>query len=215
VTVRHGVNRGVAAARTTGVLKAVELGAEAVCFHDDDDHWEPERLARGFGPFADPGVAMTYANQHRIDESFSQTGAVNVIWTSPTRSYRRMLIDGLVRGRLYFPFQTAMFRTSLCRELVPFMPVRESEDLDFALRALKLIRTTPGLREVHIPEVLAYHVSSADSLSATDENNRIREGVHREIFAGHVPGPLVSLMFALSKRIIRPAGITLGRARRI
>lgn len=213
--VRLPVNRGVAAARTTGVARAAELGATAVCFHDDDDLWLPNRLADGFAPFADPKVAMTYGDQQRIDDSFLDTGEVNVVWASTTRGYWGTIADGLLRGRVYFPFQTAMFRTEICPQLLPFMPVRESEDLDFALRALRLIRRSPGRRAVHVPRLLAYYVSSIDSLSQTEANRAMRQGVHRQIFSQHVPGPAVDLLFTLSHRLLRPAAIRLGRARHV
>jgi hypothetical protein len=76
-----------------------------------------------------------------------------------------------------------------------------------------LIHRSPNLHAVYVPQVLAYYVASRDSLSQTDENNRIREGVHREILAEHVPRPVVDVMFAVSNRILRPVGVRLGKAR--
>lgn len=213
VTVSHPRNRGVAAARTTGAETAIALGAELVCFHDDDDLWRPNRLAAGAAPFQDPAVALTYAEQQRIDDSFLHTGRVNVVWQSRTRSYHRTVLDALFRGRLYLPFQTVMLRADLCRRLLPFMAVREAEDLDLAFRALGIINQDPSLRAVRLPLVLAYHVVSTDSLSGTDENNRIREQVHRDILARAVPRPVVNAMFGLSRRVVRPVGVHLGRAR--
>lgn len=213
VTISHPGNRGVAAARTTGAETAIGLGAELLCFHDDDDLWRPNRLAAGAAPFRHPAVALTCAEQQRIDDSFLQTGRINVVWQSPTRSYRRTVVDALVRGRLYLPFQTVMLRASLCRQLLPFLAVSEAEDLDLAFRALRTIERSPTLRAVRLPEVLAYHVVSTDSLSVTDENTRLREQIHRDILAGAVPRPVVDAMFGLSRRVIRPVGVRLGRAR--
>lgn len=212
-TITHPRNRGVAAARTTGAEAAIDLGAELVCFHDDDDLWRPNRLAAGAAPFRDPAVALTYAEQQRIDDSFLRTGRVNVVWQSRTRSYRRTVVDALLRGRLYLPFQTVMLRADLCRQLLPFLAVREAEDLDLAFRTLHTIDRHPTLRAVRLPDLLAYHVVSSDSLSGTDENTRIREQIHRDILAGAVPRPVVDAMFGLSRRVVRPAGVRLGRAR--
>ena len=214
VVVRHDQNRGVAAARTTGVEVAIEHGASLLCFHDDDDYWPPDRLALGAGPFQDPETALTYGEQHRIDDSVHATGDINVVWSSPSVGYRRAIFDGLVRGRVYLPFQTVMLRTDLCRRLIPFKAVRESEDVDFALRAMGIIHRDPNLRAVHVPHVLAYYVTSPDSLSQADENIRIRESVHREILAEHVPRRLVDVMFAFSNCILRPAAVRLGKARK-
>lgn len=211
--VRHGINRGVAAARTTGIARAAELGADLVCFHDDDDLWVPNRLSLGTAPFADPAVAMTFGHQKRISDSYLESGEIEEVWSCPSRGYWGTIADGLLRGRVYFPFQTAMFRTELAAGLLPFMPVRESEDVDFALRALRIIKRTRGLRAEQVPQLLAYHVSSVDSLSESDTNNRIREDVHRQIFRRHVPALLVGGMFTVSSRVLRPTAAVLGRAR--
>jgi glycosyltransferase involved in cell wall biosynthesis len=214
VVVRHDQNYGVATARTTGVKVAIEQGASMICFHDDDDFWPPNRLALGAGPFQDPTTALTYGVQHRVDDSVHHTGDITVVWSYPSVGYRRTIFDGLMRGRVYLPFQTMMLQAELCSRLLPFEPVRESEDVDFALKAMALIHRTPNLRAVYVPQVLAYYVTSPDSLSQTDENNRIREGVHRAILAEHVPRPLVDVMFAFSNRILRPVGVRLGKARK-
>jgi hypothetical protein len=105
-------------------------------------------------------------------------------------------------------------RAELCSRLIPFKPVRESEDIDFALRAMGIIHRSPDLHAVYVPHILAYYVTSPDSLSQTDENNRIREGVHREILADYVPRRLVDVMFTLSNRILRPVGVRLGKAQK-
>ena len=215
VVVRHDQNRGVAIARTTGVKVAVEQGASIICFHDDDDYWPPNRLALGAGPFQDPATALTYGVQHSIDDSVHHTGEINVVRSLPSVGYRRVIFDGLMRGRVYFPFQTVMFRAELCSRLIPFKPVRESEDVDFALRAMGIIHRAPNLQAVFVPHVLAYYVTSPDSLSQTDENNRMRESVHREILAEHVPRRVVDVMFAISNHVLRPVGVRLGKARKL
>lgn len=215
VVVRHDRNRGVATARTTGVKVAIEHGASLICFHDDDDYWPPNRLALGAEPFQDPETALTYGEQHRIDDSVHQTGEINVVWSSPSVGYRRAIFDGLIRGRVYLPFQTVMLRAELCSRLIPFKPVRESEDVDFALRAMAIIHHSPNLKSVFVPHVLAYYVTSPDSLSQTDENNRMRESVHREILAEHVPRRVVDVMFAISNHVLRPVGVRLGKARKL
>jgi glycosyltransferase involved in cell wall biosynthesis len=210
--IRQETNQGVAVARTTGVKAGIDTGAVALCFHDDDDLWLPDRLVAGFAPFADPAVAMTYGDQHQIDDSFLTTGEVTVVWSSRSRGYWGTIAEGMIRGRPYFPFQTAMFSAELCRALVPFLAVRESEDNEFALRALKTIKRNPKLRFARLPQLLAYHVSSPDSLSLTPENRAIRDDVHRAIFAQHLPRPVVNVMFELSRRVLRPAAIRMGRA---
>ncbi len=119
VVVRHDQNRGVATARTTGVRVAVEQGASIVCFHDDDDYWPPDRLALGAAPFQDPATALTYGDQHRIDDSVHQSGEINVVWSSPSVGYRRAIFDGLMRGRVYLPFQTVMLRGGVVQSTDP------------------------------------------------------------------------------------------------
>ena len=121
------------------VRVTVKQGASICLFHDDDDYWPPDRLALGAAPFQDPATALTYGDQHRIDDSVHQSGEINVVWSSPLVGYHRAIFDGLMRGRVYLPFQTVMLRGELCSRLIPFKPVRESEDVDFALRAMGLI----------------------------------------------------------------------------
>ena len=78
-----------------------------------------------------------------------------------------------------------------------------------------LDRCSTGKGPVFVPHVLAYYVTSPDSLSQTDENNRMRESVHREILAEHVPRRVVDVMFTFSNRILRPVGVLLGKARKL
>ncbi|MFV0259999.1 MAG: glycosyltransferase family 2 protein [Acidimicrobiales bacterium] len=212
VAVHHPVNTGVAAARSTGVAAAVAHGAHVLCFHDDDDYWDEHRLVRGYAPFADPAVALTFGEQLKISDAIHSRHEIVELWSAPSRGYRSSLLDALIRGRVYFPFQTAMIRTDLCGPLLPFKDVPESEDLDFVLRAWAVIERTPGLSAVRLPEILAYHVGSADSLSYRDENRSIRSQVHREILAEHMPRPVVDLAFALSNRVLRPLARRIGRA---
>lgn len=70
--VRHGVNRGIAAARNTGILEA---RGEFIGFIDQDDLWFPDKIEKQLNAFADcsadvgmvfSDVAMTDANGRRL-----------------------------------------------------------------------------------------------------------------------------------------------------
>jgi len=84
--VRHTQNRGVAAARNTGLTEA--RGA-FIAFQDSDDQWLPEKLERQTRAFEEhPEAAVVYSDMHRI----CSDGRV-LYFRSPT----------IVRGRLVNP----------------------------------------------------------------------------------------------------------------
>ena len=93
--------------------------------------------------------------------------------------------------------------------------VSQSEDLDYALRALRLIAHDPQRRAVRVPDTLAYHVASFDSLTFDPHNIAIRESVHRAILAEHLPRCVVTAGFEVAARLFRPVGVRLGKAREV
>lgn len=62
--VRHEENRGANAARNTGIR---ESSGEFVAFLDDDDTWDPTKLARQVEAF-DEGVVMVYTGSRSVDD---------------------------------------------------------------------------------------------------------------------------------------------------
>lgn len=76
--IRHQTNKGPNAARNTGVEAA---SGEYVAFLDDDDRWEPEKLARQVGVFESgpDEMGVVSVGWKRIDDD----GRVDTTWLPP------------------------------------------------------------------------------------------------------------------------------------
>lgn len=146
--VRLAENRGLPAARNAGL--AVALGA-FVAFHDSDDEWLPDKLARQRAVLAThPEVDVVYGDMDRV----AVDGRV-----------RRLRSPTIVRGRLIDPatrfwqsYLLAMQPVLMRRHCLHTLRFDERlirlEDLDLHLR---VARTATYL---HVPEpVVRYHAS--------------------------------------------------------
>jgi glycosyltransferase involved in cell wall biosynthesis len=63
--IHHPHNRGVAAARNTGIGAARGV---LLAFLDDDDRWMPDKLAKQVPLFADPAIGLVYCGVAIVDE---------------------------------------------------------------------------------------------------------------------------------------------------
>ncbi len=68
---RHAVNRGLAAARNTGIAAVT---TEIVALLDSDDTWHPEKMARQLPAFARPDVALAFCDFRRVDAAGTPVG---------------------------------------------------------------------------------------------------------------------------------------------
>jgi glycosyltransferase involved in cell wall biosynthesis len=126
--VRHIRNRGVAAARNTGLT---EVHGAYIAFQDSDDQWMPEKLERQMRAFEKhPEAAVVYSDMHRV----CSDGRV-LYFRSPT----------ILRGRLVNPqtrfwqsYMLAMQPALVRRACFDGRPFDEGlgafDDLDFYLR---------------------------------------------------------------------------------
>jgi glycosyltransferase involved in cell wall biosynthesis len=223
VAIRHEVNQGAVAARNSGLQAAFVHGAKLVCFHDDDDWWLPGRLRLGLEAVERdlPGgvrVMLSMGEQVQVSERIHRDATVEPIWSDRTLRYWPALIRALVKGSIHIPFQTCLFRTELAQLVGGFRSFEASgtvdEDLDFALRALRLIQREPNWKAVVVPEVLAYHVVSSDSLSARPAAIVLRRSVQKLMLAEHLPRLVVNGAFFFAHRVTRPALARLRSVRR-
>lgn len=220
VVVTHEKNQGPVAARNSGLYAALSAGARFVCFHDDDDWWLPERLSRGLAaiemaPPAGAGQAMlSMGEQAQVTDRIHEDGSVEVLWRDRTLGYHQSLLRALLKGSVHIPFQTCLFRAELAREVGRFRKFESTgsvdEDLDFVLRALRLIQRRPDWSLAILPDLLAYHVLSEDSLSRRDITQTRRRFVQQRMLSDHLPAPLLTMSFWIAHEISRPA---LGRWR--
>ncbi len=165
--IRHAENRGLAAARNTG-LTSTEC--EFVAFLDSDDEWLPNHLAT-LWEIRDGHALIGSAALHRSESAFRYHGTVT----------RRPLVlrspDQLIANYNMFNVSACMVKRDVAVELGGFQPVWGVEDVDLWVRVLE--RHTA----VSSPIVSAvYHIHAEQMSSATD---RMMAG-HRAVAEAHI-----------------------------
>jgi glycosyltransferase involved in cell wall biosynthesis len=119
---------------------------ELIAFLDDDDCWEPEKLARQVALLdGDPGLGLVYSGFSVLDDE----GAVHTPELEPWQKAPGTLLDGLLRGFLIHP-STLVVRRELI-ERVGGLDERRTPCEDYDL----LLRLAPFTRGACIPEPLA------------------------------------------------------------
>jgi glycosyltransferase involved in cell wall biosynthesis len=157
----HDVNRGLSAARNTGIAAA---RAPFVAFLDDDDEWAPDKLERQLAAMHDHGDEAVVTSYER--------------WVRPDRAamVRAVHLDGDVHRTLLHDdmvhMQTLLLPTSAFSAVGTFdEELFHHEDLDMALRLSRRFRF------VTVPEPLTIVHVTPGSLSR-NTGNRIRALEH-------------------------------------
>ena len=151
----HQANRGLPAARNTGIRAA---RGELIALLDADDVWLPNRLERGVQVMdADPNIGLVHASVARIDTQGSVTGQLKVGHKYLSGRIARCIYT----RRAHIVCPTVMFRKS-CLETAGWfdesMQATEDRDLWF--------RIALHYKVAYIDEVLAYYRLSPSSMTS-------------------------------------------------
>ncbi len=194
-TVTHEENRGLAAARNTGVRGA---SADLIVTLDGDDMLEPQYLERVLPHFEDDGVNCVYTDFELVGDRHGR-----IAWggSDPATLLRHQWIPG----------PGATYRRSLweaaggyCEDDV--LRVGD-EDRDFWISAMEA-----GLHPLHVAEPLyQYRVGHASMMTRLDESAwRTHKAIyerHRDSFRRHrVGGAFLADGYLRSARASRAAG---------
>ncbi|MEM8970541.1 MAG: glycosyltransferase family 2 protein [Pseudomonadota bacterium] len=178
--IRHERNRGVSAARNTGLSLSRGL---YIAFQDSDDLWLPGKLARQLGQLEtlprDVGAVTGSKIVFGRDSSWNY--APGLVTCAPPPENRMELQEDQVRKLLThnrISVQNALFRRSCFPGIEWFDPcAKANEDWEFSVR---LVQHTKVFEEID-PVVLAF--VSEDSISKS--NNKKALGLVRIIKNNH------------------------------
>ncbi|MGC9948435.1 MAG: glycosyltransferase [Bryobacteraceae bacterium] len=151
----HQANRGLPAARNTGIRAA---RGELIALLDADDVWLPHRLRRGVAAMdTDGGIGLVHARVMRIDAQGNITGHLGV----ETKYMSGRIARHIYTRRAHIVCPTVMFRRS-CLETAGWFDeaMQATEDRDLWFRIALRYRVT------FIDEVLAYYRLSPSSMTS-------------------------------------------------
>lgn len=156
VTCLSTPNRGVSAARNTGIA---ESRAEFVAFLDADDMWEPTKLERQLQMLdADSQAGISTTAMRRVDGDGRELAVIPI--EAHADACEALLLSSMVLG----PVSSALARRGLLDELGGFdARFSQCADWDFFLRAA--LRTRFAIAN----EALVAYRSAGDNMSANIE----------------------------------------------
>jgi glycosyltransferase involved in cell wall biosynthesis len=166
--IRHGDNRGAAAARNTGIEAS---RGEYIAFQDSDDEWLPEKLERQMRAFkgAPPKIGVVYSSFWQVRERDRRLWPprlrklANVI-PSKTRRLEGDVHHALLRGNFVTTQAAVVRRTCLERAGLFDERLPRFQDWELWLR----ISRHYHFKYIDEPLVLVYY--TPDSISASRSN---------------------------------------------
>jgi glycosyltransferase involved in cell wall biosynthesis len=154
VRVIRQTNRGVSAARNTGIH---ESKGEFIAFLDADDHWEPDFLDDMVQGLADPRTAIAYCGWQNVG-----VGGGKPFVPPDYEGADKM--HHLLRFASLWPIHAILIRRNLMPAGVPFNPAYPAcEDYDLWLRIASFHRIQL------VPRVLAYYRKHGDANATSDQ----------------------------------------------
>lgn len=137
--VRHGVNRGLSAARNSGMALA---RGEMICFLDDDDRFLPDHLQTAVAALREPGVDLVYTDAVYVREQLENGQRHELARGEPFKgiaySREHLLVENFV------PVNTWVLRRTLALRSGPFEESYTAlEDWEFLLRLTALTEPKP------------------------------------------------------------------------
>ena len=140
--VRHDRNRGIPAARNTGLRLA---RAGFLAYLDSDDLWEPEYVRTVLPRFADPAIGLVYANATVLGHPMERSRYIRDEAIHPIDRFPRLAEGNRVCSA------TVMMRTAAVRRTGGYRKAyRIAQDYDMYIRL-----ALDGWRFAYVPEALA------------------------------------------------------------
>lgn len=160
-SIRHGVNRGLSAARNSGIALA---RGEIICFLDDDDRFLPHHLQTVVTALREPGTDLVYTDAVYVREQLANGERHELARGEPFKGipYDRahLLVENFV------PVNTWALRRTLALRAGPFEESYTAlEDWEFLLRLTALTEPKPIAQttvEVRIRTDLSEHMSGRE-----------------------------------------------------
>lgn len=154
VSVIRQANRGVSAARNTGIKQS---RGEFIGFLDSDDYWDPEFLAEMVQGMADPRTAIAYCGWQNIGVGEGRPFV-------PPDYEGADKMHHLLRFASLWPIHAILIRRSLMPAGLPFNPEYPAcEDYDLWLRIASFHRIQ------RVPRVLAYYRRHGGANATSDQ----------------------------------------------